>query len=287
MKTSLFLDSGAFSAMTSGTTIDVYQYIDYIKEHQEYFSVYANLDVIGSAEGTWENQRIMEAAGLKPLPVYHVNEDLKFLHMAMEYDYFAVGGMARSSSSSLQYQVDEIFSILCPKSNDYYPTHKVHGFGCTKPSFLVSYPWYSVDSSSWVKYGLFGMVLIPKFYNGSPQYNKPPMVVTMSNRSKSAGEYQHFANLPTMEREAIFLYFEDKGLSVGESEIIPVDPGYELGEYECWLNKEKTFIEFVVVSGLINDHKVRDHANLLYFLDLEKYQVSWPWPWRTKCGRLL
>ena len=105
MNHSLFLDSGAYSAWTSGKELLVEDYIEYIKEHKDYIDVYANLDVIGSAEGTWENQRKMEAAGSSPLPVYHVNEPLKYLDMCMEYDYFAVGGMAKPSSSVLQYQI--------------------------------------------------------------------------------------------------------------------------------------------------------------------------------------
>jgi hypothetical protein len=272
--------------MTSGQTLDVYAYIDYVNEHKEFFDLYANLDVIGSAEGTWKNQRIMEKAGLNPLPVYHINEDPKFLAMAMEYDYFAVGGMARSSSASLQFQVDEIFSIICPKSNDYFPTHKIHGFGTTKPSIMVSYPWYSVDSSSWVKYGLYGIVLIPRFFHGKPTYNKPPMTVVMSNRSKAIGDQLHFANISAMEKEAILNYFAEKGISIGESYIVNVEAGHELLDNEVWINKEKTKVEQICEYGLINNHVARDHANLLYFLDLEKFQQKWPWQWKKKSGRL-
>jgi len=286
MKSSIFLDSGAYSAWTSNKPLAVEDYIEYIKANIDHIDIYANLDVIGSAEGTWENQRKMEAAGLKPLPVYHVNEEPKYLAMCMEYDYFAVGGMAKTSSAVLQYQIDEVFSIICPQSNDYYPTHKIHGFGCTKPNLVVGYPWYSVDSSSWVKYGLYGIVLIPKIFNGRTLYDKPPMTITLSSRSKSVGESHHFNNIPKMEQEAISNYFAEKGLPLGETEVYDVEPGYKLGDGESWLNKEKTKIEFVSVPGLTNDHKIRDHANLLYFLDLEKYQQAWPWPWKKRTGRL-
>lgn len=285
-KSSIFLDSGAYSAHISGAVIDVYAYIDFIKEHQNELSVYANLDVINSAEDTWKNQRIMEAAGLNPLPVFHASEDIKYLHMAMEYEYFAVGGMAKTSSSALQYQVDAIFHEVCPKSNDYFPLNKIHGFGCTKPSIIAAYPWYSVDSSSWVKLGLYGMVFIPKIFNGRLLYNKPPIMITMSNRSKSIGDSQHFSNLPKMEQEVIQNYFAEKGIAVGESEIIDVESGYKLQEYEVWANKTKTKIEFAAVPGLVNSHVIRDHANLLYFLDLEKNQPTWPWAWKKKGGRL-
>ncbi len=109
----------------------------------------------------------------------------------------------------------------------------------------------------------------------------------MSYRSKSVGDSKHFKNIPKMEQDAIFEYFAQKGLAVGESEIIHVQSDYELQDNECWIDKSKTKIERVLLPGLINDHKVRDHANLLYFLDLERFQQAWPWPWKKKIGRLI
>src|SRR5574340_1162268 len=88
-KVKLFLDSGAFSAKSQGISINVQEYIKFIKEHEEHIEVYANLDVIGSAEASWRNQRIMERAGLKPLPVFHVEDDWKYLDKCMEYDHLS------------------------------------------------------------------------------------------------------------------------------------------------------------------------------------------------------
>ena len=58
-KVDLFLDSGAFSAETQGAKIDIQEYIDFIKEHQDVIEVYANLDVIGDPVSTWKNQKII------------------------------------------------------------------------------------------------------------------------------------------------------------------------------------------------------------------------------------
>ena len=49
-KVELFLDSGAFSAFTQKVTIDIQEYIAFIKEHEDIIDVYANLDVIGMPE---------------------------------------------------------------------------------------------------------------------------------------------------------------------------------------------------------------------------------------------
>lgn len=286
-KPSVFLDSGAYSALSCGKPIRVEDYIEYVKEHKDCFEIYANLDDITSPEKTWENQRKMEAAGLTPLPVYHMNEPEKYLRMAMEYPYFATGGMAKSAASSLQHQLDTVFRIICPKSNDYYPTNKVHGFGTSKPSIIVSYPFYSVDSSSWVKYGLYGMVLIPKIFKGKFIYNKPPMVITVSNRSKATGDSQHFNNLPQLEKETISKYFHDKDLPIGVSEIKDVSTGYTLADDEVWIDKAKTKVEKIIEVGLSNNHEIRDQANLLYYLDLEENQPAWPWQWKKKGGLYL
>jgi hypothetical protein len=80
----IFLDSGAFSAMSQGVHIDIVDYIAFVKQNKSKLKVYANLDVIGNAEATLKNQEIMEKAGLSPLPCFHYGEDKKYLQMYCE-----------------------------------------------------------------------------------------------------------------------------------------------------------------------------------------------------------
>ena len=109
-KVNLFLDSGAFSAKTQGVNINIEDYIAFIKKHRKYINVYANLDVIGNPDATLNNQKIMEEAGLRPIPVFHYSEDPeKYLKpLIKKYDYIAVGGMV--GSSRLMLFLDSIFS---------------------------------------------------------------------------------------------------------------------------------------------------------------------------------
>lgn len=147
----VFLDSGAFTAYNSGKVIDIDEYIDFIKKHKP--SLYANLDVIGNAEETFKNQKYMESKGLKPIPVFHFNEDFKYLNeYAKKYDYIALGGVAQLKvKSKIHSWLKKCFKII-PS------TTKTHGFAVTSPELLKIYPFYSVDSTSWLSGGKFGMI---------------------------------------------------------------------------------------------------------------------------------
>ena len=111
----IFLDSGAFSAYTQKTEIDLDEYIKFIKQNESLVEVYANLDVIGDAKATWRNQQIMEKAGLSPMPVYHLDDPDEYLHRYIDnYDYFGLGGMARGVVTSTRVRfLDRCFNIIC------------------------------------------------------------------------------------------------------------------------------------------------------------------------------
>ena len=79
----IFMDSGAFSAFTRKTEVNLNDYIKFLKQHENKLDVYCCLDVIGDVEATWKNFERMEKAGLHPLPVYHVGEDEKYLHRCL------------------------------------------------------------------------------------------------------------------------------------------------------------------------------------------------------------
>jgi hypothetical protein len=285
----IFLDSGAYSAYNNKTVIDIQEYIDFIKENIDDIEVYANLDEIGSAEGTWKNQEEMERQGLKPIPVYHLGEPTSFLDRAMKYEYFAVGGIASKLTSygALSNYLDSVFAKVCTKKTDYFPYNKVHGFGIATPQLLVRYPWYSADTTSWVQYGRYGIILIPKFQNGKIRYDLPPDSVAISSRSKAVGDTKHFRNHSSMEKEWITDYCKKLGYPIGRTLTKQVTPDYVLKQNEKWIDrKQKTHIEIIVDKGLCCDGEMRDGINLQYFLDLEKFQSKWPWPWYIRSNQL-
>lgn len=283
MKGKIFADSGAYSAWANKTEVDLQEYIDFIKENIDAIETYACLDDIESPDKTWENQREMEKQGLKPLPVWHVVEPDKYLEMAMEYDYFAVGGMSLKSSVARKNRFDYVFSKVCTKKTNFYPSHKIHGFGLSSPDLLIAYPWYSVDSTSWVQYGRYGIVLVPRVKNGTLRYDLPPYSMAISSRSKAVGDVKHFRNFSPMEQHWITSYCKEKGFEIGKTLYKQVSPGYVLKDNESWFDREnKQRVEVVIKPGLCCDGEMRDAFNLLYFLDLERNQPEWPWRWTSK-----
>lgn len=171
-----FLDSGAFTAWSRGAEIDLDEYCEFIRHNIEYLDVYANLDFIPGVKGraatpaereeaaarSWDNYLYMRDAGLSPLPVYHYGEDPKWLEKMLAYgcDYIALGGSVGISRQLRQLWFDRVFSNYLTDANG-YPLVKVHGFGMTSIPHIFRYPWYSVDSTSWLQVTMNGAVYLP------------------------------------------------------------------------------------------------------------------------------
>jgi len=287
-KVDLFLDSGAFSAKSQGVKINIQEYISFIKENETYIDVYANLDVIGNPKATFNNQKRMERAGLHPLPVFHFGEDeeLYLKPLIEKYDYIAIGGMVKSGD--LMSFLDRIFSkYICDKKG--MPKVKIHGFGLTSLKLIMRYPWYSVDSTSWVVTGRMGSIYIPRRKNGKWIYNENSWKIPVSNKSPSLKEAgQHFTTMRNSERQLIIDYLKEKGYKIGESKFKDKNQDYELQENEKWFEKkpqnksDKRKVEIIVVPGVSNKYQLRDEINIIYFLDLEKSLPEWPWVYKSK-----
>lgn len=163
----IFLDSGAFSAWSKKAKIDIQAYCNYIHRNRDIIIneegqlLASVLDAIGDAQGTYENQIAMESLGVRPLPCFHYGEDERYLEWYIaRYPYITIGGMVAQSTPQLEYWLDRIFKrYICDGSGR--PKLKVHGFGLTTLGLMERYPWYSVDSSSWVQIAANGSILIP------------------------------------------------------------------------------------------------------------------------------
>ncbi len=148
----ILMDSGAFSAYTAGVHIDIDKYITFLKDLKPKY--YAVLDEIGDPDKTIYNQRYMESKGLLPLPTFHIGEPLKYLDHYLNdkrYKYMALGGMVGSKN------LGDFLRNVWPIIYERRPDMKVHGFGLTTLEHMMPYPFYSIDSSSYlspVRYGL-------------------------------------------------------------------------------------------------------------------------------------
>lgn len=162
-----FLDCGAFSFFQSGDRDGTHvlpKYIDYLKGPAKGHEIYAAMDVIGSAEGTWRNDVAMRAEGLNPLAVVHFDEPhetiIKYLEAGITY--IALGGYAGGGIKPRQAMrwINAVFAHI----RDHYQKTgvfvKTHGFGMMDEAILLSYPFYSVDSTVWLISQRYGKVVL-------------------------------------------------------------------------------------------------------------------------------
>lgn len=166
----VFLDSGAFSAFSLGAEIDIEAYCDYVVTNADIIRkegdvVLASvLDSIGSASGTKENQRIMESNGAKPLPCFHFNEPEEYLVDYIDnYEYITIGGMVPISTKNLIVWLDRIWGKYLTNP-DGSARIKVHAFGVTSIDLMQRYPWFSVDSSSYIQASRTGSIYLPNTF---------------------------------------------------------------------------------------------------------------------------
>lgn len=144
----LFIDSGAYSAFTSGKPIQVEDYAKYLGEHKDIATLYANLDVIGGTiEQNDANQTYLEERGFSPAPVHHFGEPMEWLSELCKrgYNKIALGGLVGVKKWLQLVYLRACADILRKEKQP--PLIHVFGMSPT-PELIEIYPWDSFDSSS-------------------------------------------------------------------------------------------------------------------------------------------
>lgn len=299
-KVELFLDSGAFSAWTQKKPIDIHEYIEFIKLNKDMIDIYANLDGIpmkggtgevmqnrvASAKLTLKNQRIMEKAGLHPLPCFHFGEPFEYLQYYVDnYEYLALGVAGNKGTALIGWLNTCFQDYICDVNG--MPKVKVHGFAVTSVKIMIMYPWYSVDSTSWAITGGMGSIFVPAFTRGIADYTKTPWKIFVSNRSPSMKEAgKNLNTLQPKEKQVYLDYIHSKGYILGQSSFKSTQEGYELAENEKWAERkvkgQKTrLVEVIEEVGICNTYQLRDEMNIIYFHDFEKTRPDWPWAFKS------
>jgi hypothetical protein len=188
-----------------GVDVDIAAYCDYIHQNSDIIDVASVLDGIGDPLKTWQNQQEMERLGVTPLPCFHYAEPVEYLqHYIENYEYITLGGMVPISTPQLKFWLDDIWEKYLTDEQGNAKI-KVHGFGLTTISLMERYPWYSVDSSSWVQIPSNGNILLPGTWR----------TIGISDKSPSRKvEGQHFRNITTKEQEYVRHVIESAGFEV-------------------------------------------------------------------------
>lgn len=161
----LIIDSGAFTVWNSGGHIDIEEYIAYCKTGSPKWA-YMNLDVMPElgagqkdldrcVEASKENFVYIQSKGVNVLPVYHNREDINVLKWYMERcGYIAISPMVGTPEPDKRKFLNTVFRITRDK-------WKCHGLGYSSFEGLTMFPFYTVDSISYVRTSLGG----PSFFN--------------------------------------------------------------------------------------------------------------------------
>lgn len=143
---SMCLDSGAYSVMTTGVSISLREYISFAKQHGQFYDFVASLDSItGGVTENLTNWKAMREAGIDAMPTFHSGEDLDLLKAYCRISRRVGLGMKRPTgkmppSSEVRAFLAQCFAVIPPDV-------KVHGWGMTNYTDL---PFWSVDSTTWL-----------------------------------------------------------------------------------------------------------------------------------------
>lgn len=250
------------------------KYSRFVARYEHAVDYYVNVDVIFNPELSWEILKRLEGMGMQPVPVIHYGTPTKWIekHLEEGYTFLGIGGLGQEVTKSKYYQwADRVFDIIC-SSADRRPLARTHGFAMTSFDLLSRYPWWSVDSASWLKSAAYGGIYVPPYRKGKYMFNQKPLQASVSTRSSSASKDNlngfafgkgstkkagnHYSKWSPQEKRAVEEWAEYTGLPMGSEEA------------------DGTVIE----KGLLTDFNLRAHANLIYFDEFAKSLRSWNRP---------
>lgn len=220
----LMLDSGAFSAWKRNEVLDLKKYIKFIENNHEYLFSYVNMDTIpgvggtmnrsqaeveDSADKSFKNLKIMQRAGLKPIPVFHQGERWYWLEkMIGEGEpYIGISPYFRANRHSIRDWLDQCFTYLTNEKGQ--TIAKTHGFGVTSQEFLIRYPWFTADSTSWTMAAVYGQVPVPVYVGGKADYYRKHQQVHISDRARESGS-RFFDALSPMAQAMVTKFLEEE-----------------------------------------------------------------------------
>jgi len=163
-----FLDSGAFSFLRAADKLGqqlsctdanqhVKEYAAWIQAIKFPFDFVCTFDYIRDPKEVLRVTRMLERLGVpRVVPVYHAGTSITALHKLIDAGYRRIcisRGMEFSRHGQTRAFLDQVFNVTEKDKIE------CHGLACTSIPVLLNYPWYSVDSTSWLMTAMNGFVL--------------------------------------------------------------------------------------------------------------------------------
>ena len=152
------LDSGAFTFMNNAKgniNWDEYieKYANFISQYNVKYFFELDIDsIVGINEVERLRHKLEKQTNKQCIPVWHKSRGKDYwLRIVKEYSYVAIGGLVTKEITRSEYKYFPWFLNEAKKQDC-----KVHALGFTNLEGLKKYPFYSVDSTSWLSGNRFG-----------------------------------------------------------------------------------------------------------------------------------
>ncbi len=198
----LLLDSGAFTAWTKGTEIDIAAYAEWALAMQDRSPLVraVNLDVIPGEEGrtSTKQERIngmkqslknadwLRSQGLEVIEVFHQDEPKAFLlDLLSRLPADGVLGISPRNdvpvASKIKWQ-QSVLRVMLAHAGSPQTLPRTHGLAVTSRRMLENFPYYSVDSSTWMSGFRYG-----SYVNERGGMSKTNSILPTAPRAAQAG----------------------------------------------------------------------------------------------------
>lgn len=274
----LMLDSGAFGAWTRGQSIDVEDYIAFVREFGDLFETVVNLDVIPgdfgrkktekdveyAAEASFDNLVAMQEAGIPAIPVFHQGEAWRHLDRLVERGEPYIGISPSGDSISMNHGwFDDVFTRITDSQGR--PYVKTHGFGVTAVPVLFKYPWYSFDSVTWVIKSGYGCIFVPREGIKDKEFNyyDTPISVWVTGAARKNDRFESEEQGPSIQELVRRFIHEEVGTTM-----------YHL-RYDPYIRMEAMAIYYQKLSRLL-PYKPYRKSGSLFPASFNKEMPYWP-----------
>jgi len=152
-------------------------YIKYVLKYGKRFDCVANFDWRRQSNLVYDIQKELESKGIAPLPTIHGDDGTDWLKRYIDegYKFIAVGRGGRRNRNKIISYLDKIFNAHDKIGKGVF----LHGFAMTDFEIMMRFPWYSCDSSTWIRAGATGSIFV--VHDGTLQ------MVHVSNRQSQYG----------------------------------------------------------------------------------------------------
>jgi hypothetical protein len=231
----IMLDSGAYSAWTTKTDVDIDEYCMFIREHSESIDAYIALDVIPGVKGRtptaaevdasaaqgWSNYLYMrDTWNLDPVPVFHQGESFEWLELMLANGctYIGLSPRIMGPTTIKRRWLDSVWRRIV--NDDGTPRIRTHGFGMNALPLLFRYPWHTIDASTWLKRAMYGKVLTPHTHKdtGAWDFTKVPRDVAVSEKAQ-VWRTDRYDRRSAAERKQVVRWIEEAGSTLAECKI--------------------------------------------------------------------